>query len=66
MSLFSSRISKTFNPDVESDFVSRNSLSHGSVGDSALTLSSSIVGFLILDQIHRYTHFSNNVKIERR
>ncbi|MCA3991401.1 hypothetical protein [Vibrio vulnificus] len=57
---------KDFDPDVESDFVSRNSLSHGSVGDSALTLSSSIVGFLILDQIHRYTHFSNNVKIERR
>jgi hypothetical protein len=56
---------KDFDPDVDSNFVSRNSLSHGSVGDSALTLSSSIVGFLILDQIHRYTHFSNNVTLER-
>ncbi|NAW86466.1 hypothetical protein [Photobacterium halotolerans] len=56
---------KDFDPDVESDFVSRNSLSHGSVGESALTLSSSIVGFLILDQIHRYTHFSNNVTLDR-
>ena len=56
---------KDFDPDVDSDFVSRNSLSHGSVGESALTLSSSIVGFLILDQIHRYTHFSNNVTLDR-
>lgn len=56
---------KDFEPDVESDFVSRNSLSHGSVGESALTLSSSIVGFLILDQIHRYTHFSKNVMLDR-
>ncbi len=56
---------KDFDPDVESDFVSRNSLSHGSVGESALTLSSSIVGFLILDQIHRYTHFSKNVMLDR-
>ncbi|MGU3192385.1 hypothetical protein ACVYF0_18190 [Vibrio cholerae] len=56
---------KDFDPNVESDFVSRNTLSHGSVGASALSLSSSIVGFLILDQIHRYTHFSKNVIFSR-
>lgn len=56
---------KDFDPNVDSDFVSRNSLSHGSVGESAFTLSSSIVGFLILDQIHRYTHFSNIATLER-
>ena len=56
---------RDFDPEVESDFVSRNSLSHGSVGESALTLSSSIIGFLILDQIHRYTSFSKNVVLDR-
>ncbi|MEH6532952.1 MAG: hypothetical protein V7735_16650 [Photobacterium frigidiphilum] len=56
---------RDFDPEVESDFVSRNSLSHGSVGESALTLSSSIIGFLILDQIHRYTSFSKNIVLER-
>ncbi|OBT30908.1 hypothetical protein [Vibrio splendidus] len=56
---------KDFDPNIESNFVSRNSLSHGSVGESALSLSSSIVGFLILDQIHRYTHFSKKVMLDR-
>lgn len=54
---------KDFNVREESDFVSRNTLSHGKAPDSSFTRKASLIGFLILDQIHQYTHLSNTFEI---
>lgn len=55
---------KDFNVTGVSDFVSRNTLGHGAAPSSSLNRKSSLVGFLILDQIHRYTDLSSKFEIK--
>lgn len=55
---------KDFDVNGENKFVSRNTISHGVVDPSSFTMKSSLIGFLILDQVHRYTHFSSNFVIK--
>lgn len=54
---------KDFSVSSVSDFVSRNTLGHGVATISSFTRKSSLVGFLILDQIHRYTDLSRKYEL---
>ncbi|WP_444894828.1 hypothetical protein [Microbulbifer sp. SSSA005] len=55
---------KGFDSGDTPDFVSRNTVGHGVVNSSALTKKSSLVGFLILDQINLYTGFAKQMEIQ--
>lgn len=46
------------------DFVSRNTIGHGVTLSSALNRKSSLVGFLILDQINIYTHLASRFELK--
>lgn len=54
---------KDFNVNEETDFISRNTVSHGKNLTSSFTRKASLIGFLILDQIHQYTHLSNTFEL---
>jgi len=54
---------KDFNVTEETDFISRNTVSHGKNLTSSFTRKASLIGFLILDQIHQYTHLSNTFEL---
>lgn len=54
---------KDFNVEEVTDFISRNTVSHGKNPTSSFTRKASLIGFLILDQIHQYTHLSNTFEI---
>ena len=54
---------KDFNVTEETDFISRNTVSHGKNPTSSFTRKASLIGFLILDQIHQYTHLSNTFEL---
>jgi hypothetical protein len=49
---------KGFDPYEDAGFISRNTVGHGVADPSAFTLEASLIGFLILDQINRFTQFS--------
>ncbi|TMO83139.1 hypothetical protein [Pseudoalteromonas spongiae] len=55
---------KDFDVHGDNSFISRNTLSHGVVDSAAFTMKSSLIGFLILDQIHRYTNIATNFEIK--
>lgn len=54
---------KDFDVHGENNFISRNTISHGVVDSSAFTKKSSLIGFLILDQIHRYTSIATSFEL---
>jgi len=54
---------KDFNVSCMSDFVRRNTLGHGVATAASFTRKSSLIGFLILDQIHRYTDLSSKLEL---
>lgn len=55
---------KDFDTSKVGNFVSRNTISHGVTLSSALNRKSSLVGFLILDQINRYTDLASKFEIK--
>ncbi|SHF60685.1 hypothetical protein SAMN02745753_02314 [Marinomonas polaris DSM 16579] len=55
---------KDFDVRGENSFISRNTISHGFVDSTAFTRKSSLIGFLILDQIQKYTKISTNFEMK--
>lgn len=54
---------KDFSVNGDANFIGRNTVSHGTTELSSFTRKASLIGFLILDQIHQYTHLSNTFEI---
>lgn len=55
---------KDFSVNGDSNFISRNTIGHGTTDLASFTRKASLIGFLILDQIHQYTHLSNTFEIK--
>lgn len=51
---------KDFDINGDTNFISRNTVGHGVTDLASFTRKASLIGFLILDQIHQYTHMASN------
>jgi hypothetical protein len=54
----------SFDPHVDNNSASRNSISHGAISDSQISMKESLISFLIFDQIQRYITFNKTVNAE--